>query len=185
MPGRDSDGIRTARLMLRRWRSDDIAPFARINADAEVARYLSGRPMSRRETADFVKRIRRHWDNWGYGLWAVEHLADGQLIGFIGLSHHRWYPDEVEVGWRLDSRYWSRGLATEGAAVALRHGFAKIGLSRVISIIHRDNVASRRVAEKIGLRLWKEETHPEPETERPLPIVVYAIERTDWQAARK
>ncbi len=109
---RDSDGIRTARLVLRRWRSDDIAPFARINADPEVTRYLSGRPMSRQATADFVRRIRRHWDEWGYGLWAVEHLADRQLIGFIGLSHHRWYPDEVEVGWRLDSRYWGRGLAT-------------------------------------------------------------------------
>jgi RimJ/RimL family protein N-acetyltransferase len=109
-------------------------------------------------------------------------VADRQLIGFIGLSHHRWYPDEVEVGWRLDSRYWGGGLATEGAAAALRHGFAEIGLGRVISIIHHDNVASRRVAEKIGLRLWKEVTHSDPETQRPLPIVVYAIERTDWEA---
>ncbi len=123
-----------------------------LPADPEVTRYLSGRPMSRQATADFVRRIRRHWDEWGYGLWAVEHLTDRQLISFIGLSHHRWYPDEVEVGWRLDSRYWGRGLATEGAAAALRQGFAEIGLRRVISIIHGENVGSRRVAEKIGLR---------------------------------
>ncbi len=147
---RDSDGIRTARLVLRRWRSDDIAPLARINADPEVTRYLSGRPMSRQATADFVRRIRRRWDAWGYGLSAVEHLTDRQLISFIGLSHHRWYPDEVEVGWRLDSRYWGRGLATEGAAAALRQGFAEIGLRRVISIIHGENVGSRRVAERLG-----------------------------------
>ena len=113
----------------------------------------------------------------GYGWWAVEHRADRTFIGFVGLSHHRWYPDEVEIGWRLDPAYWRRGLATEAAAAVLNEGFGPLRLSRIISIIHRDNIASRRVAEKIGLRLWREAEHPHPDTGKTLPICVYATTR--------
>jgi RimJ/RimL family protein N-acetyltransferase len=168
--------IRTQRLLLRGWREEDLVPLARINADPVVGRFLRGRPETWEETVDQIERTRRHWEQWGYGRWAVEHVLDGAFLGFIGFSHHRWYPDEIEIGWRLDCAYWGRGLATEGAAAALRHGFTEPGFSRVISVIHRDNTASRRVAEKIGLRLWRETEHSRPETGEPLPIVVYATE---------
>jgi RimJ/RimL family protein N-acetyltransferase len=77
----------------------------------------------------------------------------------------------VEIGWRLDPDYWGRGLATEAAAAVLRDGFERLGFSRLISIIYRENVASRRVAEKIGLRLWREVEHPHPNTGDMLPIL--------------
>jgi RimJ/RimL family protein N-acetyltransferase len=79
----------------------------------------------------------------------------------------------VEIGWRLDPAYWGRGLATEAADAVLRDGFERLGLGRIISIIHRDNTASRRVAEKIGLRLWREAEHAHPNTGEMLPICVY------------
>jgi RimJ/RimL family protein N-acetyltransferase len=173
--------LTTPRLLLRGWRPEDLEPFARINADQGVARFTNGRPLTPEESAEFVERIRAGWAERGYGLWAMEHLPDGAFVGFVGFSHHRWYPGDVEVGWRLDPLYWNRGLATEGAAAVLRHGFTKLGLARVISIIHRDNVGSRRVAEKNGLSIWKEAVHPKPETGIPLPIVVYEIDRPTWQ----
>ena len=172
--------LRTARLLLRSWRDEDQLPFAAINADPEVTRYLGGggRPLSNLETAAFLDRSRRHWEHWGYGLWAMELLEGGRFAGFVGPSHHRWYPAEVELGWRLDRTLWFRGIATEGGAAALEHAFTRLGLERLISIIHRDNLASRRVAEKIGFRPHEEESR------EGLPVVVYRAERPVWEAAR-
>ena len=176
--------IQTERLLLRDWRDQDLAPFARINAEPEVGRYLRGRPETWEETVQLTERIREHWGRWGYGWWAVEHRGDGSFIGFVGLSHHRWYPDEVEIGWRLDTAYWGRGLATEAAAAARGDGFGRLRLSRLISIIHRDNTASRRVAEKIGLRIWREAEHPHPETGEMLPICLYEIDAPSRPAGK-
>lgn len=176
-----ASSIRTRRLLLRRWREDDLAPFAGINADPEVARYVSGRPMSASETHAALTRIERHWAEWGFGLWAVEHVGDRRMIGFVGLSHHAWYPEDVEVGWRLERAYWGRGLATEGAAAVLAEAFGGLGLERVISIVHRDNLASRRVMEKNGLAIWREEVREREETGELLPIIVYAIDREAWR----
>jgi RimJ/RimL family protein N-acetyltransferase len=166
--------LTTDRLVLRGWGDGDEEAFAAINADPEVARFTNGRPMTREETRVFLERIQDGWDRRGYGLWAVEDVESHAFLGFIGLSHHRWYPDDVEVGWRLARWCWGRGLATEGAAAAVRHAFDEVGLDRVISIIHRDNVASRRVAEKNRFSIWKEAVHPKPGDGTPLPIVVYA-----------
>jgi RimJ/RimL family protein N-acetyltransferase len=171
--------IQTSRLLLRAWRPEDLPEYSRINSDPEVMRYLGG-PLTSDETHAQVERFQRHWATWGYGRWAVEHLADGRLIGFVGLSNHPWYPDEVEIAWRLDRAYWGRGLATEGAAAVLRHAFEELGLDSLISFADRDNVASWRVMEKSGLRLRSEEIRMDDDTGEPLPIVVYAISREEW-----
>ncbi|HLQ61414.1 MAG TPA: GNAT family N-acetyltransferase, partial [Candidatus Acidoferrales bacterium] len=159
--------LTTKRLHLRGWRPEDEAPFAAINADPEVARYLRGRPETAEETAALLERIRQHWQKWGYGLWAVERIADLRFIGFVGFSHHGWFQDRVELGWRLSRECWGHGLATEGAQAALAYGLETLGLEQIISVIHRDNAASRRVAEKIGMHLEREAQHED------LPIVVY------------
>lgn len=122
-----------------------------------------------------------HWRQWGYGLWAVERLEDGSLIGCLGLGHHRWYPAEVEIGWRLERAAWRQGLATEGAATVLAHAFTRLDLERLISVIHRDNAASRRVAEKSAMRPERQDTQIDDETGEELPILVYAIERSGWR----
>jgi RimJ/RimL family protein N-acetyltransferase len=169
--------LRTERLLLRRWRQEDRGPYAAMNADPRVTRYLGHPPLSVEQSDGLVDRIEAHWTRWGYGLWAVEELADRSFLGFVGLAHHNWYPEEVEIGWRLRPDRWGLGLATEGARAALDQGFGTLGLRRLISIIHRDNVASRRVAEKCGLTLWREETRPSPFDGVPLPIVVYDVGR--------
>ena len=145
-----------------------------------MTRYLGGGggPPTPVESAAFVERTRRHWEGWGYGLWAVELLAERRFAGFVGPSHHRWYPAEVELGWRLDRTVWSRGIATEAGAAAMEHAFTRLGLERLVSVIHRHNLASRRVAEKIGFQPYREESR------EGLPIVVYRAERVAWEAAR-
>jgi len=170
--------VETRRLLLHGWREEDVEPYARICADAEVMRYIgSGSPLGREESEAQVSRFVRHWEERGFGLWAVEHRASGAFIGFVGLAYQdAWAEGEhkTEVGWRLDRGYWGKGLATEGAAASVRYGFEELDLERIISIIQPANAPSRRVAEKAGLTLQGETRW------RGNDVLWYAIDRGEW-----
>src|SRR5919107_5932172 len=95
--------IETARLPLRTWREEALAPYARLCADPEVMRYLSG-PMTREQSEQQASQFVRHWEERGFGLWAVEEKSSGAFIGFIGLLYHEdWsegeYRTEVGCAW--------------------------------------------------------------------------------------
>jgi RimJ/RimL family protein N-acetyltransferase len=168
--------ILTPRLWFRGWREGDVESMAAIYAEPEVVRYL--RPLDLEGTRQQLGRFLDHWEEHGFGLWAVEERASGRLIGRIGLVHHDdWAerPYDAEVGWTLERATWGRGLATEGGAAALRFGFETKGMERIISIAHRENVASQRVMEKLGLKRegatdWRDQ-----------PVVWFAISREDWR----
>lgn len=149
------DELETERLRLRRWCDSDLAELARLNADLRVVRYLTpgGRPLSTAETAAQLERFRRHWADHGFGIWAAEERATGRLVGRIGLSYHRLWPGEPEVGWKLDPDVWGRGYATEGGRASLGYAFQVLGAPRVVSIVHPANRASVRVIERLGLVL--------------------------------
>ena len=111
--------IETDRLLLRRWREEDLGAYARICADAEVMRYLmggGGSPITREQSEEQFESFVRHWEERGFGLWAVEERASGNFIGRIGLMRHDDWPgqDKTEVSWVLDRSCWGRGIATEG-----------------------------------------------------------------------
>jgi len=145
--------IRTDRLWLRRWLPGDREPFAAMNSDRRVMKYFPA-TLSREESDAFVDRIESHLDEHGFGLWAVEIPAIAPLIGFVGLAVPRFqahFTPCVEIGWRLAVDYWNRGYATEAARAALKFGFETVGLSEIVSFTVPENLASRRVMEKIGL----------------------------------
>jgi len=87
-----------------------------------------------------------------YGIWAVEDRESGRFVGRCGLQVHRLWPDDVELGWGIDPELWGRGYASEAATAALEHAFETVALPRVVSIVHPENIASIRVAEKLGER---------------------------------
>nr|WP_296071523.1 GNAT family N-acetyltransferase [uncultured Actinoplanes sp.] len=146
----------TDRLVLRRWRAGDLDALAALNADPEVMRYiLDGRTRTRQESAEALDRMIRHWDEHGFGLFAVELKETGEFAGWAGLAIPAFLPEvlpAVEIGWRLARRFWGSGYATEAATEAMRFGFEDVGLDRIISIRHVGNVRSARVMEKLGLR---------------------------------
>jgi RimJ/RimL family protein N-acetyltransferase len=150
--------VETERLMLRPWRpAEDLDPLAALNAEPEVMRWVSPhRPLRRDETAAQLERFVRHWDEHGYGLWAVvPRDGDAGCIGFAGLAIPSFLPEvlpAVEVGWRLAPAWWGRGLATEAARASVAFGFERVGLRAIISIIEAGNARSMRVAEKLGMR---------------------------------
>jgi RimJ/RimL family protein N-acetyltransferase len=170
--------VLTARLRLRLWRDEDLDRLAELNADPRVTRWLTptGGPISREETAAQIARYRRHWDEHGFGVWAVEERETDALVGRIGLQYHRFWPHDPELGWKLDPAVWGRGYATEGGAAGLRHAFETLGRDRVVSIIHPRNLPSTRVAERLGFA-------PNDHVDWPdggLALDVYAIGRDDW-----
>jgi RimJ/RimL family protein N-acetyltransferase len=155
----------TARLVLRSWRPSDRAPFAALNADPEVVRYVrDGRPMTRVESDRLLDAIDAHWVEHGFGLWCVAPREDPDAcLGFVGLAVPSFLPavlPAVEVGWRLSRAAWGRGLATEGAGAALEHAFRTLRLRSVISVIDPANERSVRVAEKLGMRRGAAHEHP-------------------------
>ncbi|HEX7313156.1 MAG TPA: GNAT family N-acetyltransferase [Pyrinomonadaceae bacterium] len=146
--------LETERLLLRRFTPEDAADNYRIYTDDENMRFMGRRPDSVEfEREHILKHIANYYDQHGFGLWAVVLREDGRLIGRCGLIHQPIEgAREVEVSYLLDRHYWGRGLATEAARAVVRHGFEKYKFPRIVALINPENVASVRVAEKIGMK---------------------------------
>jgi RimJ/RimL family protein N-acetyltransferase len=148
-----ADELQTERLRLRRWRFEDRAPFARMNADPRVMEHFSA-PLTQAESDAVADRIAAHFERHGFAQWAVEIPGITPFAGFIGLSIPRFeahFTPCVEIGWRLAAEYWNCGYATEGARAALEFGFASLDLQEIVSMTAVGNLRSRRVMEKIGM----------------------------------
>jgi RimJ/RimL family protein N-acetyltransferase len=156
--------IETPRLVLRRWGSGDVTPMSAINADPEVMRWIGdGSVRTEQQTRAAIEAIEHEWDSHGFGLFAVEVRATGELAGFTGLSVPDFLPEvmpAVEIGWRLGQAFWGQGIATEAARAALGFGLADRGLERIISIIQTGNNASERIAAKLNMHLERETVAP-------------------------
>ena len=121
-------------------------------ADPLVTRYLGeGKPLDRHEAWRAHAMIIGHWELRGYGLWALTRRGDDRMIGRVGFFNPEGWPG-FEVGWTLARAAWGNGYATEGARRALEYAFDVLAEEKVISVIHPENAASIRVAEKIGER---------------------------------
>jgi RimJ/RimL family protein N-acetyltransferase len=144
--------LETERLRLRPFRDDDLDVVARWLADPEFTRYLAG-PQPRAEAEAILARAHAHWREHGFGPFAVEDRATGELIGRSGPAYHRAWPHDPEVGWWIAPERQGRGLATEAGSASVRHTFDDLGFARVVSITIEPNLASRRVMEKLGFRL--------------------------------
>jgi RimJ/RimL family protein N-acetyltransferase len=148
-----ADTVRTARLLLRRWREEDKPPFAAMNADPQVMEHFPGL-LSREESDMRVERMQRHFEDWGFAQWAVEIPGITPFAGFIGLSVPQFeaaFTPCVEIGWRLAAEFWGHGYATEGALAALKFGFETLKLEEILSWTTTANTRSRRVMERIGM----------------------------------
>jgi len=157
--------LTTERLVLRPWSAGDLDTLAAINGDPAVMRWIPPfRPMTRAETEAVHDRMVAHWEDHDFGLWALDMGEDGgACIGFTGLAAPGFLPavlPTVELGWRLSSAWWGRGLATEAATAGVGYAFGTLGLASVVSIIDPGNTASRRVAEKLGMSRDSDRLHP-------------------------
>ncbi|MER7050085.1 GNAT family N-acetyltransferase [Streptomyces jumonjinensis] len=172
--------IRTPRLILRRWYDSDLAPMADINADPDVMRWIGdGSVQDLDRTAEDIERWEEEWDEEGFGLFAVELLASGELAGFTGLSVPESLPEvlpAVEIVWRLGRQFWGQGYASEAAHATLEFALQDRGLDRVVSISRVGDDASENVARKLGMTLERETTDPV----HGFALHVHAIDLTEY-----
>jgi RimJ/RimL family protein N-acetyltransferase len=179
--------LRTERLSLRRWRDEDRAPFAAMNADPSVMAYFPG-VLDRALSDAIIDRTEAAFDADGFGLWAIERSADGRFLGFVGLSRPSFetaFTPCIEIGWRLAADAWGHGYATEGAVAVRDHAFDDLGLDDLLSWTTEANVPSRRVMERIGMHHdpLDDFDHPRLPAGHPLrPHVLYRLQRAEWKA---
>lgn len=171
--------LESDRLVLRAWTDGDRAAFHAMNSDPKVMATL-GPLMDRAKSDAFMNRIGQHFVDHGYGLWCVE--FGGEPVGFTGFMVP-WFRDGIEIGWRIRSEFWGKGIAPEAALECLRYGFDELRFDEVLSFTAATNSNSRRVMEKIGLRrdLAGDFEHPSVPEGNPLkPHVLYRMQRADW-----
>ncbi|MFJ4469338.1 GNAT family N-acetyltransferase [Streptomyces sp. NPDC089424] len=176
--------LHTERLLLREWRESDLAPWAAVNADPEVRRYLPGMP-TREQCDAAVARFQGDLDGRGWGFWAVEVRGTGEFIGFTGLD-----PVEegvpftgVEAGWRLARTAWGHGYATEAARAALHFGFTHLDLPEILAITVPANTRSRAVMSRLGMAHDPSADFTDPTAPEDGPLhknVVHRLPRTRW-----
>jgi|SRR5215210_3108499 len=150
--------LETKRLVLRRLELGDLDSLCALYGDPEVRRYFPEGTLTREETkAELEWFLNGHPEYPDLGLWATIQKDTDSFVGRCGLLP--WTIDgrpEVEVAYLLAKRYWGQGLATEAAQAILDYGFERLDLSRLICLIENDNLASIRVAEKIGMTFERE-----------------------------
>lgn len=150
--------LETPRLRLRRLEPGDLDDLFALYSDPEVRRYFPEGTLTREETRKELEWFRNgHPEHPELGLWATVLREDDRFIGRCGLLP--WTLDgrfEVEIAYMLARDYWGRGLATEAARGIRDHAVGVLGRDRLICLIDRDNAASIRVAEKIGMTFERE-----------------------------
>jgi RimJ/RimL family protein N-acetyltransferase len=143
--------LETERLIVREFVEDDAEAFFAFNGDPEVMRFTGEEPIAGVEAAREALRSYPDYRERGYGRWAVVRKDDDRVIGFNGLKYLADL-DEVDLGYRFRVDCWGRGYATESSRAILDHGFATLGLTRIIGLALPANLASIRVLEKVGMR---------------------------------
>jgi len=172
------DTILTDRLLMRRWRACDRAPFAALNGDPQAMRFFPS-TLDRAASDALVDRIENRFEEQGYGLWALEIVATGEFIGFTGLNP---MPEGVpgaggvEVGWRLSRQAWHHGYATEAGRAAVHVAFDGVGLAEIWSMTAILNEPSQAVMRRLGMTQHALFEHPRVPAGSPVrPHVAYHL----------
>ncbi len=179
--------LTTTRLRLREWRDEDLEPFAALNADPRVREFFPS-VLSYQESADSMAHIQDHFQQHGFGLWALEVIGGVPFIGFVGLSVPPFdapFMPCVELGYRLAFEHWGRGYASEGSRAVLEYGFTTLGLREIVAFTTASHQRSRRVMERLGMTRNPEDDFDHPNIAAGHPLrrhVLYRLTARQWRS---
>lgn len=142
--------IETFHLILRPWTLEDANELFHILQEPDILKYFPPTVFTMEKTQKYINHQLKHWQERGYGHWAVTLKDDSHVIGWNGLEY---LPEtsEIEVAYLLSHQVWGRGFATEAALAAVHYGFESAGVQAIIGLVHPENIGSIRVLEKCGL----------------------------------
>lgn len=148
--------LETERLLLREITHADCEELLQIWGDADAMR-LFPRVLNRQEMTEWIDRNLKRYECHGHGVWAVILKDSQQFVGDCGLVIQEVDGvEELEVGYHFNPKFWGRGFATEAARGCMEYAFTQLNRRRVISMVRPENLPSRRVAERNGLKIEKE-----------------------------
>lgn len=167
--------IETPRLLLRQFTMDDLDDLHLIYSHPDLTQYLSNeQPLRLEQTQAAINSIIETWRQHKFGVWAVVYKEHQKLIGHCGLKFLE-NTLEIQIGYLLLKAYWGRGLGTEAAAAVLKYSFEVVKLERIVAIAKPENIASRRVMEKIGMKYEKDAYYYDND------VVYYSLSRRAYQ----
>lgn len=169
---------RTRRLLVRHWRIEDADEAYAMYGDREVTATLPDHMYddSLDKTRAWLERkvVEQAQERDGLGMWAIEELASGRVVGGALLQGARINGrEQVEVGYHFARAAWGQGYATEVAQALVEYGFQTLGLTRIVGVVLPQNAASRRVLEKVGMQAEGTGDY------EGFAIEVFAVERAD------
>jgi RimJ/RimL family protein N-acetyltransferase len=172
------------RLILRRWRESDIAPFARLNADPQVMRFFARR-YGLEETRQRVSIWSDDMTSRGYAPWAVEAPGVASFIGVVGpslITAEIALAGQIEILWRLDRPSWGQGYAVEAAHAALHDVFERLECPEVVAYTTAVNLPSRKVMQKLGMIEDEASAFAHPAVAEGNPLRPHVVSRLTRQA---
>jgi RimJ/RimL family protein N-acetyltransferase len=170
--------LETPRLQFRRFTPDDLHALASIRSDPDVMKYIgTGRTESIDEVQAKLAKVTAHWEQHGFGYWALIEKASSKLAGWCGLSYLE-DTEDIEIGYGLAKAYWAKGLATEAAAAVIKYGFVQLRLERIVAVAYPQNIPSQVIMKKLGMKYVKTARFTGGEW------VYYGIDRKEYQAVQ-
>lgn len=168
--------LETPRLLLRHLEMQDIQELYSLYQDIDIRRYFPDGVLTYDDTREELEwYLHGHPQYHKLGLWATIHKESGKFIGRCGMLP--WEIDgkpEIEIAYLLGKEFWHQGLAREAAYGVLFYGFEKLHLTRLICLMHPENIASRKVAERIGMKLESQVNDVAGDS---FPTLLYAMEK--------
>jgi RimJ/RimL family protein N-acetyltransferase len=168
LAGLEIDEVETQHLILRRIHENDTASLHQCYSDPDVMKLMPGGVKSLEASTQSVIRKIDHWHQRGFGLWSVVEKLSGIVIGHCGLvwSDHQ---GGVEVGYLIAKEHWNKGFVTSAVRASLAVGFESMGVNRIFAVASPENIASRRIMEKVGMVNLGEKSLPS------YPLIQYGI----------
>lgn len=145
------------RLLFRQFTIDDAQLIHELNSNELVLKYVHELPSTpERAILRLKESIIPHYQQFGYGRWAVHLKDNNDFIGWCGLKFR---PDreETDLGYRYSPSSWGKGYGTEAASACLEYGFKTLQLNRITAAAHIENLPSLRILEKIGMQYLRED----------------------------
>ena len=141
--------LSSERIILRGWQNSDFHPYTTLVSDPVMMRFIGGGAISYKEARKEFDGMREQWIDRKIGIFVIADKTSDELLGFTGLFESPLI-DEPELSWSLSAKNHGKGYASEAAVLARNWAFREHNIGPLMSLVHPDNISSKRVAERLG-----------------------------------
>ena len=141
--------LSSERIILRGWQDSDFHPYTTLVSDPVMMRFIGGGAMSYKEARKEFDGMREQWIDRKIGIFVIADKTSDELLGFTGLFESPLI-DEPELSWSLSAKNHGKGYASEAAVLARNWAYREHNIGPLMSLVHPNNISSKRVAERLG-----------------------------------